>query len=122
LLLEIQSTLKPYQLPQFKSSLDDIVKGGPNFDENVKKLKGLIGEKAFGIFVELLPPTYRLHLALRFRLKLPKIDVDFLHLSVPIEFLQALADVNGRDNAFGLIWYDGPFSKLGIVSPDEVAD
>jgi hypothetical protein len=55
----------------------------------------------------LLPPLARIHFALCYNRPLPKILLDFADVKLPLEFLQAVADM------------DGPAAVLSVLRPPE---
>ena len=86
----------------------------PCLDDYVMELSSKLDEKTFDLFLESLPPHSRIRYALQYNRPLPKVTIDYDTLQMPIEFLQAIAEIDGRGETFKSAITDDVNSLIGI--------
>ena len=69
----------------------------------VKQMHALLNSECFNSFLSILPPQKHFHYSIKYNTIPPKLVIDFNHFSLPFEFLQTIADINGEEYALNLI-------------------
>ena len=106
LMFELHKTLRKEQVGEVKEAVLRIAKGEANVEKCADVVKRKIPPQVFDLFLEVLPIQPRLHLCFYYSRPAPKIFVDFEHMEMPFEFVQALCDINGIEAVAELIQTD----------------
>jgi hypothetical protein len=94
-------TLREERRPAFLALARALRDKGTELDSLVEPFED--NEAVLDSILALLPPLPRLRLALKYGRQIPRISLDFNHLNMPLEFLQAVADMDGVEATWPLI-------------------
>lgn len=103
LIQTILATLPHEKLPAFKAILQSILYDKSETNKYMKLLKQILDPICFDAFLEAMPPTLRLRYALIYDRSPPRIFIDYKNLSMPIEFLQAICENDGKEEVRKLL-------------------
>lgn len=95
--------------PEFKKYISQRKANEISEDAFFKKMNFLLTWEQFDILLACQSPKVRLHYALKYKNPYPLITIDWKNLALPFEFLQAIADIDGLENAQALISNDIEF-------------
>lgn len=95
LIKTIFQTLPKEKLPLLKAILQAILWDKSNLDQYIDQIREILEPYCFDAFLEALPPTIRLRYALRYNRPPPKVIIDYHNLEMPLEFLQAIGEIDG---------------------------
>lgn len=95
LITNLIQTLPKEKLPIFIGILQAIFWDKSDIDTYIDQMKKLLEPVCFDSFLEAMPPIPRLRYALRYNRPPPKVNIDFHKLEMPIEFIQAIAEMDG---------------------------
>lgn len=91
------SSLPSSKFSQLQSHIVALQSESLNLERIIFKIKTLLPEDTFDMFLQVLPPSIRLHFSLKFGRPYPQIRVNFEMIQLPPDFLQAVADIEGAD-------------------------
>jgi hypothetical protein len=96
------------RLVQFTSLVRALQTEDVNIERILNKMSQLLTVENFDLLLVILPPHLRLHFALKFGRPLPHFKVDFAAIKLPFEFIQAIADIEGEEEADSLVLFEPP--------------
>ncbi|KAH0793342.1 hypothetical protein GPJ56_002752 [Histomonas meleagridis] len=100
------SRLPTSKANSLKATIESMQSENVNVDNIIQKIYSLGIIELFDNFLTILPPHIRLHYALKYGRPFPKIAIDFSHIDLPFEFIQAIADIEGEEVALGMMQND----------------
>lgn len=102
LITNLIQTLPKEKLPIFMAILRSILWDKSEIDTYIDRMKELLEPACFDSFLEAMPPIPHLRYALRYNRPPPKVNIDYHKLEMPIEFIQAIAEIDGCSEARNL--------------------
>jgi hypothetical protein len=95
--------LPPARVQQFSATVHSLQQDTVNSDRTVNKLSQILSPESFDMLLAVFPPHLHLRWALRHGRPLPRFSIDFQSISLPFEFLQAIADIEGEEAANAIV-------------------
>ena len=87
--------LDPEKYTEFCNIFDEFKNNISQANSYIEQIVKILDEEDLDLFFSILPPPMRLHFCLIYERPLPRIFIDFNNLSIPFEFAQAIADIDG---------------------------
>ena len=86
-----------------------------NIDRIVNKIESILSTELFDMFLQVLPPHLGLHYALKYGRPYPKLIINFEQIQMPLDFIQAVTDIEGKDVGLTVVpWSD---ENVNLIEP-----
>lgn len=110
------SGLSSTKLSQLQAQIIALQSESLNLERIVLKIQNILPIETFDMFLQVLPPSLRLHFSLKFGRPYPKININFESILLPADFLQAVADIEGTNASLNMVsWTKDSSSTIQTV-------
>lgn len=111
------SSLSSTKFTQLQSQITALQSETLNLERIILKIQNILPEETFDMFLQVLPPSLRLHFSLRFGRPYPNVHVNFEAIQLPPDFIQAIADIEGSDASLQMVsWTEASKSSIQPAS------
>lgn len=76
--------------------LNDFISNKKTPDETIRLMQIFLPEKCFALFLRLLQPSLKIHYSIKYSYFIFRFNFKFDEVQMPIEFVQAIADINSK--------------------------
>ncbi|KAH0785036.1 hypothetical protein GPJ56_010982 [Histomonas meleagridis] len=95
-LLAKANELPPEMLSQFRNFLFAMASDFSNVETISDRIYNLVPNDIFDFYISTLPSFFWLHFSLKYGRPLPDVSIDFDHIPLTLEFIEAIFDIEGE--------------------------